>query len=83
MRYDVTDSEWQIIDPVLPRGSARAEAEERSPGDERHLLSTSSRCAVARFARTLRSLYDDLQSLQSLAQSRHLRPPDGCRDGGS
>src|SRR6476620_9521719 len=60
-----------------------AEAEERSSGDERHLLGATGGRSMAGPPRALRSLYDGLQSLQSLAESRHLGPPDGCRDEGT
>ena len=70
-RYDLTDFEWSVIEPLLPnkpRGVPRV--------DDRRVLNgilwVPLRCAVAGPVRTLRALHDLLQPLQPLAQEGHL-----------
>ena len=76
-RYDLTDFEWSVIEPLLPnkpRGVPRV--------DDRRVLNgimwvLRSGAPLARSAGTLRALHDLLQPLQSLAQEGHLGSPDG------
>ena len=67
MRYELTDHEWFAIKPMLPnksRGVPRV--------NDRRVLNgifwvLRIRSAMARSVRKLRSLYDLLQSVRSLA----------------
>jgi hypothetical protein len=79
MRYEISDYEWGVINPMLPnkpRGVRRM--------DERRILNgifwILRSGALARSAGELRSLYDLLQSLRSLAQGWRLGPDYGCPD---
>jgi len=70
MRYELTDYEWAAIKPFLPnkpRGVPRV-----PPRAQRHLLGRAFRCAVARSAGELWTLYNLLQSLHSLATGGRL-----------
>jgi transposase len=86
MRYELNDYESRVIKPMLPNkqcGVPRV--------DDRRVLNgifwgLAIRCAVARSARELRTSYDLLQSLRSLATGWHLGPDhewlgDGSRCG--
>jgi hypothetical protein len=82
MRYELSEREWSVIKPMLPnkpRGIPRV--------DDRRILrdflGLAIRCAVARFTGLLRSPYDLLQSLRSLAPGRRLGPDHGCPGGRS
>ena len=77
MRYDLTDFEWSVIEPLLPMDRRGPK-----PKNIRQIINgmfyvLRRRLAVARSSRTVRALHDGLQPFQSLAQSRHLGPPDG------
>jgi hypothetical protein len=78
MRYELSDHEWSVIKPMLPnrpRGIPRV--------DDRRILNGifwvfALRCTMARSARRLRSPYDLLQPLRSLAAGWCLGPAHGC-----
>src|SRR5919204_5508797 len=75
MRYDLTDFEWSVIEPVLPMDRRGPK-----PRENRRVLNgifCADRRPVARSARALPALHERIQPLQSLAQGRHLGPPDG------
>ena len=67
-RFDLTDFEWSVIEPLLPnkpRGVPRV--------DDRRVLNgifwrLRTGCALGRYSGALRTPYDLRQSLQSLAQ---------------
>jgi Putative transposase of IS4/5 family (DUF4096) len=66
MRYELSDYEWSVIKPMLPnkpRGIPRV--------DDRRILNgifwVAIRCTMARSTKQLRSPYDLLQPLRSLA----------------
>jgi transposase len=78
MRYDLTDFEWSVIEPLLPmdrRGPKLQNNRQGLYGIYRVLCAGASwrdlpeRCGP---------LHHRLQPLQSLAQGRHLGPFDGC-----
>src|SRR5512132_990382 len=62
---------------------ARPQTSEQPACSQRHLLGAAHGRAVARFAGAIRALHNRLQSLQPLAQGRHLGSPDGCRGQGA
>ena len=67
MRYELSDYEWSVIKPMLPnkpRGIPRVDDRRILNG---YLLGLAFRRTMARSARQLRSPYDLLQSLRSLA----------------
>lgn len=71
-RYDVTEFEWRVIEPLLPnkpRGVPRVE-------DRRVLngifLGTTIRCALARPSRELWPTNHLLQSLRAMAKGGYL-----------
>jgi hypothetical protein len=78
MRYDLSDHEWDVINPMLPnkpRGVPR--------GDDRRVLNgifwvLRSGPFAARPAGGLWSPHDLLQSLRSLAAGWRLGPDHGC-----
>ena len=68
-RYDLTDFEWSVIEPLLPnkpRGVPRVD-DRRVLNGNRHHVGTALRRPLARPAGALRTLYHLLQPLQSLA----------------
>jgi len=77
MRYQLSDYEWSVIRPMLPnkpRGTPRV--------DDRRILNgiflgLLLRRTMARPARQLRSPYDLLQPLRSLAAGWRLGPDHG------
>jgi hypothetical protein len=75
-RFDLTDAEWEIIAPLLPKAQDRPQGGRPTQGDRRVLngiffvLRTGH--TVARSAGALRSVHDGIQPLQSLGQARHL-----------
>ena len=81
-RYDLTDSEWRVIEPLLPnkpRGVPRV--------DDRRVL--NGIFWVLRSGAPWRDLPERygprtnlLQSLCPMAQSRCLGPPHGCHHQG-
>jgi transposase len=79
MRYDLTDFEWSVIEPILPMDRRGPK-----PRNNRRVLNgifwlLRDRRPVARSARALWALHKRIQPLQSLAQGGHLGPPDGRR----
>src|SRR5215470_16370948 len=76
MRYDLTDSEWSVIEPLLPM-------DRRGPKPQNNRQVLNGIFWVLRAGAPWRDLperygpYDRLQPLQSVAQSGHLGPPDG------
>ena len=73
-RYELTDFEWQIIQPLLsnkPRGVTRV--------DNRRVMNGIFRIVRSgRPSGAIWPLHDRLQSLQPLAKGGRLGPPDGC-----
>jgi Putative transposase of IS4/5 family (DUF4096) len=71
MRYDLTDFEWSVIEPLLPK-----DRRGRKPKNNRRVLNgifyILRTGAMAGSAGALRALHDRLQSLQPLAQSREM-----------
>src|SRR5262249_44727590 len=73
-RYELTDFEWSIIEPLLPnnpRGVPRAEDRKVLNGD---LLASENWLALCRYSRALRSGHDVLQPLCPVAEERCLGP---------
>ena len=71
MRYALTETEWSIIQSILPnkpRGISRVDDRRI----ERHLLGPALGCTVTRSARLRWPVHDLLQPLQPLAEGRHL-----------
>lgn len=54
MRFDLSDQEWTVIEPHLPRGGRGPKRVDDPPCFKRYVLYFTNRCAVARPARTLR-----------------------------
>lgn len=67
MRYKLSDYEWSVIEPMLPKKSRGFPRVGRPPCLEWHILGFAIRRAVARSACELRTSYDLLQSICSLA----------------
>ena len=82
MRYDLTDFEWSIIEPLLPK-DRRGRKPRNNRRVQRYLLGVAHGRAVARFAGAIWAVHERLQSLQPLAQGRHLGSPDGCHRQGA
>ena len=76
-RYDLTDFEWNVIEPLLPNKPRGVPPCRRSAGAQRHHVGVALQRSLARSAGALRALHYLLQLLQSLAQERHLGSPDG------
>ena len=71
MRFDLSDDEWALLEPLMPKSRKSARADDRKD-HERDILRAAHRDAVARSAGTLWALHDGLQSLQPLVSTRHL-----------
>ena len=74
-RYELSDFEWAVIQPLLPnkpRGVARADDRQ---GAERDLLAAANGLAVGGHSRALRPFDHLLQSLCALAEARRMGPP--------
>jgi hypothetical protein len=75
-RYDLTDFEWSVIDPVLPRKSRGVPRV-----DDRRVLNgifwVLRSSALGGPSGTIRPADDLLQSLSALDQGRHLGPDNG------
>lgn len=82
-RYDLTDFEWSVIEPVLPRGGRGAPRK-----DKRRIHNGTAfsgcclGCPVARLAGVLRPLHHGLQPLQLLAEGGCMGPHHGRNRGG-
>jgi transposase len=69
-RGDLTDSEWRILDPLLPNRGERGPGHCRQAANgQRHYLGTAHRRALARYARTVRQLEFGLRTLHALEQA--------------
>jgi transposase len=77
MRYDLTDFEWSVVEPLLPLDRRGPKPQNNRQGLNGIYGGAVCRCFWARSARTLRPLTPP-PTLQSLAQGRHLGPFDGC-----
>ena len=71
MRFDLSDDEWALFEPLMPK-SSKERTRGRSQDHERDILCAAHRDAVARSAGTLWALHNGVQSLQSLVSTRHL-----------
>jgi hypothetical protein len=78
MRYDLTDFEWSVIEPLLPM-------DRRGPTPKNNRQIINGMFYVLRAGSPWRdlperygALHDGLQPLQSLAQSRHLGSTVAC-----
>ena len=80
MRYDLSDTEWAVIGPVLPEGGPGPKRK-----DDRRVL--NGIFWVLRSGAPWRDLPERYgpytTALQSLAKGRCLGPLDGCGDEGS
>ena len=74
-RYDLTDAEWKIIEPLLPQKSRGVERVDDRRVAERYLLAHAIRLAVGRKYRSaMGPAHNLLQPLRTLAEGRHLGP---------
>jgi transposase len=77
-RYDLTDFEWRVIEPLLPnkpRGVPRVDDRRVLNG---HLLGATIRRALARSPRGLWPAHHLLQPLRAMAEGRCVEQADGC-----
>ena len=77
MRYDLTDFEWSVIEPLLPtkRRGVKPKKNRRVLNGIFWVLRTGAPWRDV--PERIWSLHDGLQSLQPLAQGRNLGPLDG------
>ena len=73
-RFDLTDFEWSVIEPLLPNKPRGVAAGGRPAGAERHLLAAADRGALGGHSGALRAAHDLLQPLHPLAQGGRLGP---------
>jgi transposase len=72
MRYELTDSEWTAIRPLLPNKPRGVPKGQRPTCPQRDLLDIAVRRTMARSPGELRALHDLLQPFRSLAKGWHL-----------
>ena len=72
MRYELSDSEWSVIDADAPQQAARRASCRRSARSQWHLLGVAIGCTLAGSSGYLRSSDHLLQSVRPLASGRHL-----------
>ena len=65
-RYDLTDFEWSVIEPLLPNKPRGVPRCGRPACTERHLVGAPLRGSLAGPAGTLRAVHDLLQPFQPL-----------------
>ena len=71
MRFDLSDDEWAVLEPLIPNSRKSARADDRKIMNAIfYVLRTGD--AVARSAGALWAVHDGVQSLQSLVSTRHL-----------
>ena len=71
-RFDLTDREWAIIEPLLPNKPRSVPRVDDRTVLNGIFLGLAHRRAVGRHALALRAAHHCLQPLQSLAQSRRV-----------
>ncbi len=71
MRFELSDEEGALLEPLLPKSRKSARVDDRKIVNAIFLCATH-RNAVAGFASAQRPLHDRLQSLQSLVPPRYL-----------
>jgi len=80
MRFDLSDEEWSVLEPLMPKSRKSAR-----PHDRRihkcNILRVADRDPVARFARTLRPVHECVQSVQPLVSARSLEAYFRCSGG--
>ena len=79
MRFDLSDEEWSVLEPLMlkSRKSAR-------PHDRRIMNAIFTCCGPgsrSRFARTLRPVHERVQSVQPLVSARSLEAYFRCTGG--
>jgi transposase len=83
MRYDLSDFEWNVVEPVLPKGrpGPKRKDDRRVMNGIFWVLRTGApwRDLPERYG----PLHDRLQSLQSLAKGWRVGSIDGCGHQGS
>jgi hypothetical protein len=83
MRYDLTDFEWSVIQPLLPTKQRGVK-----PHNNRRVLNgifwvLRAGAPWRDMPERIRLLHDSVQPLQPLEKSRRLGPPDGCHSKGA
>ena len=77
-RYDLTDAEWNIIEPLLPNKSRGVKRVDDRRCPQWHFLAHACGCAVGRYPGALRASHDLLQSFRSVAKSWRLGQASVC-----
>ena len=84
-RFDLTDFEWSVIQPLLPTGPQASEAQRAwgeaglcPVGFERDILAVAHWSALGRYSGALRSVYNLCEPVQPLAQGRRVGAYIGC-----
>jgi hypothetical protein len=74
-RHELTDEQWELLSPLIPRKAAPGGAtREGSSGDaERDLLDSGHRCTMARSARSFRSLANRASVFLGMVTDRCVR----------
>ena len=71
MRFDLSDDEWALLEPLMPKSRKSARADDRTIMNAIfYVLRTGM--PVARSAGALWAIYNGVQSLQPLVSARHL-----------
>ena len=79
MRFDLSDEEWTLLEPLMPKSRKKERADRRPQDNERDLLCATYRHALAGFARTLRAL----RALRMTAMDTGAVIPKGIRPAGT
>ncbi|MEG4804712.1 hypothetical protein QUB63_27890 [Microcoleus sp. ARI1-B5] len=79
---DLTDKEWEIIQPLLPqKKSTRPPGADKATNPEWHLVSTEERLQLGRPAERPAALLHRILTLQAVAVSRSSGANQGCFAG--
>ena len=72
-RFDLTDFEWSVIQPLLPQKSRGVpRVDDRAPGAERDFLAAQNGRAMGRYSDALWAAHHLCEPVQQVAEGGHL-----------
>ena len=77
MRFDLSDDEWAVLEPLMPKSRKSRKSRKSARADDRKIMNAifyvlRTGMPWRDLRGTLRAVHDGVQSLQPLVSTRHL-----------